>query len=287
MKNAPIEVLTNLIDRNTSKDNLYDYNQKDVIDILTFRGTDMNLMKILVIIVIVFLPLQVCAQPSEITLEKETKESVSFKGRGDLDGDGHLDYIHVWFLNIGEEIGNERFVVEVNRASMICLGTSLNIDVKIVDIDSTDQYREIAISERGPSDDHATFYFRFIAGDLKMIGKVPTSPRFEQVADGSGEIKTENRGKILHTWFYPCTFRYDYIFNELKEVRNGPIIMNTPVTLKVDLEVRQSPVSDGIAGVIKKGEKATILDTNDNRVVQNSIRKRCRGLFQRWRWENS
>ena len=149
MKNAPIEVLTNLIDRNTLKDYLYDYNQKDVIDILTFRGTDMNLMKILVIIVIVFLPLQVCAQPSDITLEKETKESVSFKGRGDLDGDGHLDYIHVWFLNIGEEIGNERFVVEVNRASMVCLGTSLNIDVKIVDIDSTDRYREIAISERG------------------------------------------------------------------------------------------------------------------------------------------
>ncbi|MBN1294946.1 MAG: SH3 domain-containing protein [Candidatus Latescibacteria bacterium] len=223
----------------------------------------MNLMKILVIIVIVFLPLQVCAQPSDITLEKETKESVSFKGRVDLDDDGHLDNIQVWFLNIGEEFGNERFVVEVNRASMVCWGTSLNIDVKIVDIDSKDQYREIAISERGPSDDHATYYFRFIAGDLKMIGKVPTSPWFEQDVDGSGEIKTKNRGKILHTWFYPCTFRYDYISNELREVRNGPIIMNTPVTLKVDLEVRQSPVRDGIAGVIKKGEKATILDTND------------------------
>ena len=76
-----------------------------------------------------------------------------------------------------------------------------------------------------------------------MIGKVPTSPWFEQVVDGSGEIKTENRGKILHTWFYPCTFRYDYISNELREVRNGPIIMNTPVTLKVDLARSESPRS--------------------------------------------
>ena len=39
--------------------------------------------------------------------------------------------------------------------------------------------------------------------------------------------------------------------------------MNTPVTLKVDLEVLRSLRDRTVVGIIKQGEKATLLETDD------------------------
>ncbi|MFC1692629.1 SH3 domain-containing protein [Candidatus Latescibacterota bacterium] len=215
-------------------------------------------------IIIVLLPTRVFAQQPDITLEHKSTDCVCLSGRIDLDNDGTLEMIHVWFLKMGRGLGGERFIVEVNTSTMVCTGDALNQEVQIVDIDSTDHYLEIAVAERGPSSDHATSYFRYGAGSLCKIGKVPSSPWKWPLVDGSGYIKTECRGEILHTWFYPSTYRNNSYGGNLRHEQIGFPVMNTPVTLKVDLEVLRSRRDREVVGIIKQGEKATLLET-DNR----------------------
>ena len=216
-------------------------------------------------IIIVLLPPGVFAQQPDITLEHKSTDCVCLSGRIDLDNDSILETLHIWFLHMIEGYpGDERFIVEVNSSSMVCFGVELVQEAQIVDIDSTDHYLEIAVTERGLSSDHATSYFRYGAGSLRLIGKVPSSPWKWPVVDGSGDIKTECRGEILHTWFYPSTYRNNPYGGNLRHEPRGFPVMNTPVTLKVDLEVFRSRRDREVVGIIKQGEKATLLET-DNR----------------------
>ena len=97
------------------------------------------------------------------------------------------------------------------------------------------------------------------------MGKVPSSPWNDPIIDGSGKIITACRGKLLHTWFYSCKFEINRWNGLLGEIGQRYYEMNCQVTLKVDLEVFNllGRGKYDSAGIIKKGEKATIVKTDE------------------------
>lgn len=80
----------------------------------------------------------------------------------------------------------------------------------IVDIDETDNFKEIAITDDGPSADPKTYFFRYDKNELKYIGSIPDYPNSETcIFNGDGTIVSKSMLNILQTWSAPATWKID------------------------------------------------------------------------------
>lgn len=123
--------------------------------------------------------------------------------RADFDGDALADTAIVTFVR--EQSSNCRVVID--RDTLAYYGESLHGTAFVVDIDTTDGFREIAIPEWGPSDDDAVYFVRYSPESLRVLGCLPGRLQEDLHIDGSGVVQTTCRGERLHTWWYPCSFR--------------------------------------------------------------------------------
>ncbi len=196
----------------------------------------------------------------------------------DLDGDGKPDRI----VFEGKP-GGDTFAITVNNVRYTGTGECLDGTYAIVDIDSTDGLREIAITEDGPSDDYATTFLRYAAGRFFYMGKIPGSGKMMEI-DGSGGLKTTVRGSILHTWFFPAVYVAD-TNHTLRMVEQTLYPMLTPMgsfsnfsqgtqcTVKRSFSLCASPENLTIVATLNPGDKFTIV-ASDNKhwcVVQTSL----------------
>ena len=90
-------------------------------------------------------------------------------------------------------------------------------------------------------------------GTIRKLAMFPGLVTGPPAIDGSGEVKTRCRGRILHTWEHPCSYvprrhalRFDY-------VEEPYYAMDTLVKLKVDLPPVQVPRVPADAGTIGAG----------------------------------
>jgi hypothetical protein len=132
--------------------------------------------------------------------------AASSTGSIDIDGDGKGDRIQFKC-----EKWSHKFWISINGSELSGTGEYLEGVYSIVDIDSTDAFKEIAIPEVRPSDDYATTFLLFEKGVVRNIGQLPST--YELTIDGSGRIHTQMRGETLHTWFYPATYTLDLNHN--------------------------------------------------------------------------
>lgn len=80
----------------------------------------------------------------------------------------------------------------------------------IVDIDESDNFKEIAILDEGPSDDPETYFIRFDGNKLQYIGSITDFPQKSSCQfNGDGTIVASSRLNILQTWWAPATWRID------------------------------------------------------------------------------
>ncbi|MHB9027944.1 MAG: hypothetical protein ACYC9O_04190 [Candidatus Latescibacterota bacterium] len=182
----------------------------------------------------------------------------------DLDGNGKPDRI----IFEGKPDGNT-FTIIVNGVRHEGKGNYISGRYEIVDIDSTDGLREIAVPEWGPSDDYATTFLLYRQGKIREIGKIPGAGNMMRV-DGSGMIHTMVRGQVLHTWFYPAAFTLDEK-HTLHMVEQPLYPMFTPkggftgfsqgteCTAKRSFPLRASPTDLTIVRTLVPGEKFTIV----------------------------
>ncbi len=78
----------------------------------------------------------------------------------------------------------------------------------IVDIDSSDDYREIAIVDLGPSDDLTTSFLRYDGEELEYIGYVAGFPTDDTYSmDGKGTIQSQGRLGLLQYWTSVFTWK--------------------------------------------------------------------------------
>lgn len=185
----------------------------------------------------------------------------------DLNGDGVKDNIR-----FSCEFGDGNFVLYINNKVLKGSGCILEGYCKIVDINSKDKFKEIAIEERGPSDDYATAFYYYDGKRILPMGKIQGS--FENGAlkiGGLSKIKTMTRGKVLHTWFYPDSYKLSP--NHLLEHINQKLYqMNTKVRIKRALPVQKSSTNSKITFTLKTGEEAIILASDDKEwcLIRNS-----------------
>ncbi|WP_426351222.1 hypothetical protein ACPWSR_08340 [Alloiococcus sp. CFN-8] len=134
----------------------------------------------------------------------------------DLNGDGEDEIINYTLMSAAND-NNGNYTVknlsisgeEYARASddnpLIYLGASIYYPDDqwyfIVDIDTSDDYKELAIADIGASEDLTTSYFRYDGEGLEYIGYITGFPADETYSmDGKGTIKSQGRLDLLQYW---------------------------------------------------------------------------------------
>jgi len=123
----------------------------------------------------------------------------------DLNGDGREEKVRYEcrYASVGSRyveaellINGEDYIQTVEDAlvSLESCTTQQVANYRIVDIDSTDSYKEILIADAGPSGDPAITFFRFTGEELFCLGTVGTlSDPDSYLIPGDGTIVAKNR----------------------------------------------------------------------------------------------
>lgn len=195
----------------------------------------------------------------------------------DLNNDGEEEKI---VLTVDERLG--KHTLQVNNNVIAFSGETIEPTFNIVDINTNDKYKEIAISEYGPSSDYATTFFYYDNEMLFPMGEIqgfygPAYSYGEDInwnqvkVDGNGKIITQSRGRILQTWFYQDEYRLSEE-HRLVNVPKDLYEMNTEVEVNEEFTLQKSRTDASDAITLKKGEKVTIV-ASDNKewcLVENS-----------------
>lgn len=198
----------------------------------------------------------------------------------DLDGDGKMDEIG---FSLDETASD--FILSVNGARMTGHGSNVESSFGILDIDARDSYKEIAVSEWGPSTDFFTSFYYYDGRDVVFMGK--TAGLYYDLEgqdgiefNGDGTFMTQTRaGGCLQTWFYSD----QYVLNLAHLVLNisqDLYEMNSRVTVLKSIPLQTSPTDSEVVANLEVGEAVTILSSDETGwyLVENS--KGTHGWFE-------
>lgn len=142
----------------------------------------------------------------------------------DLDMDGTDEIIE---YVVGPEDSEGEYYLSVNDIQYNLYdiwGYYAPIDlIYICDIDTSDNYYEIAVSTHGPSTDYSTAFFRYdsygltymgnvgdtIAGDQEYVFSIVDQHGESLTVNGDGTVTAAKRLDVFQTWFAYTTYKYD------------------------------------------------------------------------------
>ncbi|WP_054869955.1 YARHG domain-containing protein [Caloranaerobacter sp. TR13] len=132
----------------------------------------------------------------------------------------------------------------------------------IVDIDKNDNFKEIIISDYGPSDDYISYFYYFDGEDIIKMGNTEGLFEYGIKIDGTGKFSVRTRGKILQTWFFD---KYYTLTKEHKlvEIPQDIYITNYDVFVKKPIKLLRNRNNSDDYFVLHEGQKATIVGTDD------------------------
>lgn len=172
----------------------------------------------------------------------------------DLNGDGKKDKIFII-----ESAEDQVAFIQVNNTKLSMYSTG---ELAIVDINNKDRFKEIAFWNGDEEDAETNFYYY---DGIKLISMGGMSGSLESInIDGSGKIKTFTGSGFLHTWGYVDTYKLSKE-HLLENIPQKLYEMNDYVTLASNLPLQKSRTNPDIIVVLKKGEKAKLLKT-DNKI---------------------
>ncbi len=190
-------------------------------------------------------------------------EYTSFKT--DLNGDGVLDSITAVLHRVAPDPDmQEAVTLTVNGVSVIVPGTNPAGFFGIVDINTSDKQKEIAVLDNGQSTDFTTSYYAYDGKTLTLIGTIPAPYEGDTKFDGKGTVTSSARAMgdtVLDTWFFVDTHSLDAT-GKLVEVpktfypdaSGGQVL-----TAKVIVTLQKSPTDPTIVATLKPGDKLTVL----------------------------
>lgn len=120
----------------------------------------------------------------------------------DIDNDGDADEIYYdayfdeteGFVNATLAVNGEDYSNLFNSDDCwLTDGATYNMEYYLIDLDTSDDYIELAILDNGPSDDPVTYFFRYKDFDLQYMGYVPdlvSSASFHWTGDGTFSCPT-------------------------------------------------------------------------------------------------
>lgn len=177
----------------------------------------------------------------------------------DLNGDGKKDQISF------KHDQDNHYTLTVNGISVTGQGENLHNGVSILDINTKDKYKEIAVSEDGPSDDYYTYFYGYDGKTLRRLGEAGAS-EFDLI--GNGTMTSDLRGNVLHTWFH----------REMYQLTGNRKIVEVPqkfydmgrevVTMKKQIDLYSDPSVSKLIHTLLVGERARLLQTDDKKWVK-------------------
>lgn len=128
----------------------------------------------------------------------------------------------------------------------------------LVDLDTSDQYLEIAITDWGSSDYLSTLLFRYDAGGLTCLGRLPGMPdQPETDYHGDGTVSAAAHLNVMQTWMGIRTYSLeDGQMCPLEGELFPPVPREDhPVTLTTPLTVFESPDLNAATLVLQPSEE--------------------------------
>ena len=177
----------------------------------------------------------------------------SMSANVDLNMDNDLEMISL-------EITSNDFILKINDRYVEGTGDNLINKLFITDIDKSDGYLEIGVAQAGPSDDYETYFYRYDGVEIISMGMIE-GPIYDMSIPGDGSVLSYKRGSVMQTWFYP--YRYGINGHTFIGIDEEEYIMNTFVLLREDLDVYKKPGDTEALFVIRAGEPALIVSSND------------------------
>ncbi|MDW7671711.1 MAG: hypothetical protein SCK57_08035 [Bacillota bacterium] len=179
----------------------------------------------------------------------------------DLDGNGREESITLQLYS-----GHDLFLVTIDELSLMGMGSNVDSEIHLLDLNTDDPFLEVAVAESGPSDDYFTTFYRWTPEEFHTMGRVGGRPSAGITLNGDGTLTAQTRGQVLHTWFYDRDYRINR-FGRLESVPTGFYPMDTPVTALVDLTLTAAP-GRGEPIDVKAGESLVIEASDDISFLQ-------------------
>ncbi len=193
----------------------------------------------------------------------------------DLNGDGEKEKISLTFKSAYSDIHT---ILHVDNLSVEVPGNNPSGHFGIVDIGKQDKFKEIAVTDNGPSTDFTTSFYFFDGKNLAFVGTI--QGLYEDMHfDGKGKVTTKTRANILDTWF----FDDEYALNQNHSLVNIPkdfYSRDTAVTLLIPtLSLQTSPTNTKISVTLKKGDEATVIGCDNKKWCEIKTKAGKTGWF--------
>ena len=214
-------------------------------------------------------------------LNGDKNEDIIFYGSQMVQEHG-FDY-EVPFLKINGVEYNYQYLQQEFGVNIL---TMSHIGYYILDIDTSDSYREIAILDEGPSSDPKTHFFRYIGNKLIYCGVVTDfleKSTFRM--GGDGKILARKRLNILQTWWGDATWKLneeDVLEEQSKEFYypyQYEAGYNTINHAKEDIKLFQVPDRKSASVTIKKGEVIQLTATDNLNWIEITSESGTKGWF--------
>ncbi len=177
----------------------------------------------------------------------------------DISGDFKKDQLSMTIER--NENGGQIYTLKANDATVTAHGDNMTGYFSLVDLDETDDIKEIAVGNYGPSSDYSTDFYYYDGKTILPMGTIFGLPE-EMTFDHQGALVTEMRGTILHTWFYADVYKLNEQ-HQLVHEEQDLYEMNTAVTLKVPLTLQKSSTDSSTVFTLEVGDSATIVSCDD------------------------
>lgn len=198
-------------------------------------------------------------------LNTQTLTSTEYRSLDlDLDGDGTAE--HVTLLIGGTFESGITATITVNNASDVVGGDGQPDGYfGVVDIDSSDKLKEIAVGFSGPDGQHSTMFYHWHDGALAKFGtKDLTVGGWEEtVFPGDGFVAIATRALVLDTWFYNAQYHLDGDYlAEVPQAFYTRLDQTNLVTALAPQTFQTSPTNATVSMTLAAGEEAAVLGCN-------------------------
>lgn len=201
------------------------------------------------------------SRPEEVTVREQPVGTGYLSHMEDLDGDGKKDAIS---LTVAQDaVEGSQTILTVNKSAMVVEGQNPQGSFHIIDADTTDVWKEIAVEDLGPSNDPSVAFYTYASGVLIHLGTMQGLVD-DMLFDSKGGVTTVSRGQILDTWFYKDTYTFDgATISRVPQDFYARLSPQGVVTLLRKMSFATSPENSKVSLTVPKGNVVTIVGCDD------------------------
>lgn len=195
----------------------------------------------------------------------------------DMDGDGKKDEIKVVIDNLEE--GAIIYVNDAIYQSTQVYGMSAADTYAVVDVDEEDKFKEIIVSDYGPSYDLSSDYLYYDGGNIIDMGTTGGLHNDGITVHGDGTITSMFRFNVFQTWYGEEEYRLTEN-HKLSRVPQELYNTNYPLTTKIDITLLAGADIDSESFTVEANQPITLIGTDNEEWILVKDKNGQEGWFK-------